>query len=279
MAEFDVFDLHQHVGGIQLGAADVPEDEGGPETWDIAADYARRCQTMDRVGIRCAALMPSFHYLRPRGHEDTKALNTFMARYRDKYPDRFPVAFGTVEPLHGSKLGVQEIERIGGELRLNGVAWHHRQQGVWISDQRMIGFLKKVEELQLPALVHVFSESTMESPWGLEVLADQFPNVTFIAMNALSGHTRSREMLGLATRHPNVLLETSIMFPLGRYIDEFVGKVGSRRLLFGTDLYLNPPTYHYPHVLQEIMISGISEEDKRNILWNNARRLFGLEKA
>jgi predicted TIM-barrel fold metal-dependent hydrolase len=61
-----------------------------------------------------------------------------------------------------------------------------------------------------------------------------------------------------------------------RYIEDFVRRHGSERLIFGTDLYVSPPTYHYPHVLHEILEAPtLSHADKQNILCDNAERLFG----
>lgn len=270
MSDFTVFDIHSHIGALDIGGG---EGEGG--AWNIEEDYAQRVQAMDRFGIRAAAVMPSSQYLRPNGIADTRAVNDLMAEYRNRYRQRFPVALGTVEPLHGEKAGVEEIRRIAEKLKLDGIVWHHRFQGAFISDRRMHPFLRTVAEYRLPAFVHVFAESTMEAPWGLEALAEQHPDVTFVAIDAFSGATQSRYMMGIAKRCPNVLLETAAAFPLGRIIEEFVASLGSERLLFGTDLYLNPPMYHYPHVLYEILQAPtLTDEDKQNIFWNNAQRLF-----
>jgi len=275
--EYEILDIHQHIGAVDVGVLGTENEEEGIAKFEIEEDYKKRTRMMDSYGIKCAAIMPSLHYLRPRGQDDTKDVNNIIASYKSRYSSRFPIGFGTVEPLHGEKLGVQEIERIVSELQMNGIVWHHRMQGTHISDRRMFGFLKKVEELKTVALIHVFAESTFEAPWGLEVLADRFRDVSFVAINAFSGATRSREMLSIAKRYPNIFLETCGLFPLGRLVDDFVEKIGSQRILFGTDLYVDPPMYNYPHVLQEILASpSLTEQDKQNIFWNNARRLFKL---
>ncbi|MDQ5841790.1 MAG: amidohydrolase family protein, partial [Chloroflexota bacterium] len=184
---------------------------------------------------------------------------------------------GTVDPLCGVDLGVAEIARMATEVHLNGVVWHHRFQGTFIADSRMGAFLRKMAEFNLPAFVHVFSESTMEAPWGLELLAEEHRDVTFVALDAFSGLTQVRYMMAMAKRNPNLMFETAAMFPLTPILEEFVGRFGSDRLLFGTDLYLSPRTYQYPLILQQILSSnGLSEDDKRNIFWRNSARLFGL---
>jgi predicted TIM-barrel fold metal-dependent hydrolase len=74
-----------------------------------------------------------------------------------------------------------------------------------------------------------------------------------------------------------VVFETACVFPLGRILEEFVSRFGSERLVFGTDLYLSPPMYNHPHVLYEVLEApSLTEQDRHNIFWNTARRLFGL---
>ena len=273
MTKFTIFDIHQHIGSF-----DISGRETGGGAWNSEEDYAKRVQLLDKFGIRAAAVMPSSKYLRPNGIPDTCAMNDLVADYRNRYRDRFPIAMGTVEPLYGEEACVKEIRRIAEKLHLNGVVWHHRYQGTFINDKSMHAFLRTMTEYQLPAFIHIFAESTMEAPWGLEALAEQHPQVTFIALDAFSGSTQSKYMIGIAKRCPNVLLETGVTFPLGRIIEEVVADIGSERVLFGTDLYLAPQMYLYPDVLYQILEAPtLREQDKQNILWNNTKRLFRLE--
>jgi predicted TIM-barrel fold metal-dependent hydrolase len=273
MTKFNVFDIHQHVGSLDIGGR-----EAGSVVWKSDEDYAKRVQILDKFGVRAAAVMPSSQYLRPNGIPDTCAMNDLVADYRNRYRGRFPVAMGTVEPLYGEEAGVREIRRIAEKLRLDGIVWHHRYQGTFINDRRMHAFLQVMAEYHLPAFIHVFAESTMEAPWGVEALAEKHPHVTFIALDAFSGNTQTQYMIAIAKRCPNVLLETGVTFPLGRIIEEAVVNLGSERLLFGTDLYLAPLMYLYPDVMHQILEAPtLTDQDKQNIFWNNASKLFRLE--
>jgi predicted TIM-barrel fold metal-dependent hydrolase len=271
MMEFPIFDTHQHVGALDVGSS------GGGGTLSPEEDYTRRIEVMDRFGLRAGAIMPSLQYPRPNGIVDTRAINDLVAGYRDRHRDRFPVALGTVEPLHGEAVAVEEIRRLAEDLHLDGVVWHHRFQGTFISHAAMHPLQRKLAEYRLPAVIHLFAESTMEAPWGLEALAERHPDVTFVGLDAFTGVTHAQYATGVARRCPNVLLETAGAFPLGRLLDEFVERLGSTRLLFGTDLYLAPPMWHRPYGMYEVLDSTVlTDEDKRNIFWNNAARLFGL---
>ena len=267
-----VFDVHNHVGALEVGS----RAEWG-RGFDIDEDYRRRAALLDRFGVTKGAVMPALQYERPDGQASTRRVNELMGEYKKRFSERFPVAMGTVEPLHGEALGVAELERMKHDLALDAVVWHHRMQGSQIADRRMRAFLRQAERLGLPAFIHLFAESTLEAPWGLEVLADEFPGVTFVALDAFSGHTQARYMFSLARRFSNVLFETGAMFLMGRIVEEFVATFGSDRLLYGSDLYVSPPGYDVPHVLNEIMAAPIGPQDRANILWDNAARLFRLE--
>jgi predicted TIM-barrel fold metal-dependent hydrolase len=266
-----VFDVHNHIGALVVS----PHADGGGDV-DIDDDYRRRTALMDRFGVTKGAVMPALQYERPNGQADTRRVNDLMAQYKRRFAERFPVAMGTVEPLHGEKLGVAELQRMRHELELDAVVWHHRMQGSQIADRRMRAFLREAEALRLPAFIHLFAESTLEASWGLEILAEEFPGVTFVALDAFSGHTQTRYMFSLAKRCSNVLFETGVLFLMGRIVEEFVGTFGSERLLYGSDLYVNPPAYEVPHVLNEIRAAAIAPRDRANVLWANAARLFGL---
>ena len=267
---FQIFDLHQHIGSFDAGGGD------GTHSYTHDDDFRARSAAMDRFGLRAAVAMPSLQYARPRGFADTQALNDGIARYRDRHRERFPVALGTVQPLDPAEMSVGEIARMSGELKLDGVVWHHRFQSAWISDRRMHPLLDACAKHQMVVFIHVISDSNMESPVMMEELYEAHPDVKFVALDPLTGFTQNRYVMHLAKRCPNLLFDTALNLGAGRSIEEFVHKNGSERLLFGTDLYLAPdPLYVYPHVLREVLDAPtLSDDDRRNIFWNNAARLF-----
>jgi predicted TIM-barrel fold metal-dependent hydrolase len=280
-----IFDIHQHVRGPDGGAPAM-------DTFDIDEDATTRLRLMDRFGVARAALLPTATFERPNGIQDIRAFNNLMARYRDRYRARFPIAAGVVDPMVGSKPGVEEIERIACELHLDGVVWHHHAQGAFINDRHMGPFLTEMARYGLKAFIHVIIASQMEDPWALEELAEQHPEVTIIALDAFAARARVFDMFGVLKRRPNVLMDTACFYTNSRLIEEFVHRFGPDRLLYGTDLHLHspytsaavaaqsegPPTsYHTPHVLAEIRDAPtLSQAEKEQILWKNACRVFNV---
>ncbi|TFG93330.1 MAG: hypothetical protein E4H11_08380 [Myxococcales bacterium] len=138
---FDVFDCHHHVGeasGFMGGLAGR-----APEAAET--ELEARLAIMDRGGVRQAAVLPGHGYERPQGVADTQRANDRIAEYRDRRPDRFPVAIGIVEPLHSSH-SLAEIERCARELSLVGLSFHARFQGVSMDDARIRHYVERMGE-------------------------------------------------------------------------------------------------------------------------------------
>lgn len=267
-----IFDVHQHFGSLEFS---VDKKSSGEQENEIEKDYKRRVNIMEKYGISQGCIMPSLQYDRPNGQKDTENINDRISRYKKEKGVKFPLALGTVEPLHGADVGVKEIERIKDELDLDGVVWHHRFQGTHVADSRMKNFLKRMEELSMPAVIHIFSESNLEAPIELENLAMSFPDMNFLALDSLSSPTNANYMISICKRLDNIYIDTACLFAVGRLVDKFVDEVGVDRVIFGTDLYLNPDLYNYPMALGEIENSEtLSNADREKIFSKNVWKLF-----
>jgi predicted TIM-barrel fold metal-dependent hydrolase len=263
----EIFDIHHHLGSLTGGS--LQEEPGWQDR-----DYDNRARIMQANGVSMSAILVATGYIQADGIKDTMRSNDSVAAYRKRDPKRFPVACGTVEPLHGSR-SLDELERIKHELHLEGVVWHNRFQGVVIDHPLMRPLLKKVNELGLVPLVHTNAESNMEAVWRLERLALEFPELTFVSMDALTTNVNSQLVLDIAKRASNILFDTAHIRS-SAYIRHFVETVGSHRLVFGSLFYSYPASYERCATLEEVKAAKISDKDKENILSLNARRLFKL---
>lgn len=262
----EIFDIHHHVGYVGSGA--IPS---------IADDFTQRSALMKSCGIGTAVLTPSTDYDMPQGILDTKKVNDMIDTYQKQHSGIFPVALGTVEPRHGRE-SLAEIERILRELRFAGVMWHHRFQGAMLDSGMTKLYLTRIMELNpdVPVFIHNISGSGLEAPWRLENIAKAFPGITFVSLSSLSSLDNINQMIALAVRQKNVLLETGMLFPRHNVIKQVVNAIGSHRLLFGSDTYSDHPATDPDIIINLIVRAQISEEDKLNILGRNARNLFKL---
>lgn len=237
-------------------------------------DYANRVRVMDANGVSMAVILAATGYIQADGIRDTMRCNDTVAAYRKRDPKRFPAACGIVEPLHGAR-SLGELERIKHEHKLEGVVWHSRFQGVAVDHQLMRPLLKKVSDLELVPVIHTNAESNLEAVWRLERLALEFPEITFVSLDALTTNANSQLALDIAKRTANILFDTAHVRG-SAYIRQFVEAVGSRRLVFGSLFYSHPASYEHCATIDEIKTAKISDEDKENILSLNAKRLFKL---
>jgi uncharacterized protein len=263
----EIFDIHHHLGSLMGGSL----QEG--DNWQDR-DYSNRVRIMEANGVTRSAILAATGYIQADGIKDTMRCNDTVAAYRQRDPKRFPVACGTVEPLHGVR-SLGELERIKYELQLEGVVWHSRFQGVAVDHPLMRPLLKKVSELGLVPLVHTNAESNLEAVWRLERLALEFADLTFVAMDALTTNANSQLALDIAKRTSNILFDTAHVRGSG-YVRQFVETIGSHRLIFGSLFYSYPASYEHCATLQEVKGAKISDEDKANVLALNAKRLFKL---
>ena len=263
----EIFDIHHHLGSLTGGSL----QEGA--NWQ-ERDYTNRVRIMDANGVTMSAILAATGYIQADGIRDTMRCNDTVAAYRKRDPKRFPVACGTVEPLHGAR-SLEELERMKHDLQFQGVVWHNRFQGVAVDHALMRPLLKKVSELGLVPLVHTNAESNMEAVWRLERLAVEFRDITFVSMDALTTNANSQLTLDIAKRTPNILFDTAHVRG-SAYVRQFVEAVGSHRLLFGSLFYSYPASYEHCATLEEVKGAKISDEDKANILARNAKRLFNL---
>jgi hypothetical protein len=263
----EIFDIHHHLGSLAGGS--VQEGAGWQER-----DFANRVRIMDANGVALAAILAATGYIQADGIKDTMRSNDSVAAYRRLDPKRFPAACGIVEPLHGAR-SLDELERIKYELGLNGVVWHNRFQGLAVDHPLMRPLLKKVSELGLVPLIHTNAESNLEAVWRLERLAREFPELTLVALDALTTNNNSQLALDIAKRTPNILFDTAHVRG-SAYVRQFVEAVGSQRLIFGSLFYSQPASYERCATLEEIRMAKIADADKENILALNAKRLFQL---
>jgi uncharacterized protein len=263
----EIFDIHHHLGSLTGGS--LQEGVGWQDR-----DYNNRVRIMESNGVAMSAILAATGYIQADGIKDTMRSNDTVADYRKRDPKRFPVGCGTVEPLHGAR-SLGELERMKHELHLDGVVWHNRFQGVAIDHQLMRPLLKKVGELGLVPIVHTNAESNMEAVWRLERLALEFPELTFVSLDALTTNANSQLALDVAKRTPNILFDTAHVRS-SNYVRQFVETVGSPRLVFGSLFYSYPASYEHSATLEEVKAAKISDEDMANIFSQNARRLFKL---
>jgi predicted TIM-barrel fold metal-dependent hydrolase len=258
-----LFDIHAHFDPPEENFSDFGSAEDA-----IAKDYSKRVAYMDRNGIEQSALSTGFIYGRPEGIVSTRKVNDLVATYVAKHPDRFPAGLGTVQVSDGDA-SLRELERMAKDLKFRGVIWHHGACGFPANHPFMRPLLRQAREVKLIPFIHG-RQKEAESLWRLEAIAEEFPDMTFVALDTFTSAEDHEHATRILRRRNNILCDTgSCVYGGERSIESFVNRFGAERLLLGTDgeAALN---------LQVVRNAQLSPKEKQMVLSGNARNLLGL---
>ncbi len=262
-ASYRVFDIHAHLDPPSENFSDF----GSPDEV-IAKDYSQRVKYLDQNGIEQSVLTTGFTYRRTEGIASTRKMNDLVATYVAKHSDRFPVGIGTVQ-LSDGEASLHELERMAKDLKFKGVIWHHGYTGFNIDHPFMRPILRQARDLKLIPFIHC-RQPEHESLWRLEILAEEFPDMTFVALDTFTTGEDREHAAQILKRRKNILCDTGACVYNGeRTIETFVKRFGAERLLAGGDggATLN---------LQVVRNSQITPQEKQMVLSGNAKKLLNL---
>jgi len=197
--------------------------------------------------------------------------NELVADVVRKFPERF-AGYCTISPhfspeeitaelekhlLHGNLCGIK-IHPSCHQYAANGP--HYRPMWAFANDHR------------LPVLSHTWEGSKECSPKLLVEISREFPQVPILLGHSGGTAKGLDEALEAAQECAQLYLDlTGSALPRGM-LEIMVDKVGSERVLFGTDI----PFVDCRPQIGYVAAARISDDDKRHIFGRNAQRLFGL---
>ena len=219
-------------------------------------------RAMDRAGIDRACVSDV-------SCVDATTSNDMNARFIEQRPDRF-LGFAYVSPTMPDTV-CKELTRAIDELGFAGIKLYPRSTPWDFGQPPWHPIYQFAQDRRLPILIHTDASPNCQ-PRFLSEIAPLYPCVVFVAGH--SGNTpemRSQAILA-AQAHPNVYLETCSTFRSPGVIEQLVSEVGAERVLFGTDMPLMDPRAQ----LGKIITAQISDDAKRKILGESAKRVLGI---
>ena len=157
------------------------------------------------------------------------------------------------------------------KLGFKGIKLHPSSQNFNPLNEKYFPLYRIIARLDLPILFHTTKSNNKNcDPDHIITLAEKFPTLKIILGHFASSQTITRKKIN---NHPNVYVETSLFStPFG--IWQWINETGhSEKILYGTD---HPYSFHEIEALK-IEKAKISKQDKENIFYNNAAKLFNLE--
>jgi predicted TIM-barrel fold metal-dependent hydrolase len=225
---------------------------------------------MDAAGVT-QALMSAWY-----APEGVLISNDEVAASVARYPDRL-VGVASVD-LRKPMAAVRELRRAVRELGMRALRIVPWLWGLPPNDRRYYPLYAECVELGIPFCTQVghtgplrTSETGRPIPY-LDDVALDFPELTIVAGHI--GYPWTAEMIALATKYPNVHIDTSA-YTVRRYPAELVDYLrrhGRGKVLFGSN---------YPMITPEKALDGwtelaLDDEAAELFLAGNARRVFSL---
>jgi predicted TIM-barrel fold metal-dependent hydrolase len=255
--------------------ASLPEDVFAARLAGFAASLAVTPEAflaeLDRAGL-------SWGLISSPGNERTAA---FVARA----PGRLK-GMARVSPFDGLK-AVRELERAVCELGLVALSASAFDWGIPAGDRRFYPLYAKAVELDIPVFVYTAMNYRTDLPMDiarplvLDQIAMDFPEMKIVA--TCGGWPWVPEMIGVARRHQNVYINTSSHRP--RYLAT-PGSGWEMLMQFGNTLLQEQIVFAsgasdmglpLSVVVEEMLALPLKETVKEKWLYQNARRLFGLD--
>jgi predicted TIM-barrel fold metal-dependent hydrolase len=238
----------------------------GPEPWPIAVTLA----AMDDGGVsRC--LLSAWEG--PRG---SLISNDEVAGFVREAPDRF-VGVGSAD-ISRPREAVREVRRCVRELGFKAIRVLPWLWELPPTHARFYPVLSECCELGVPFCTQVgHTGPLMPSEVGrpipyIDQVAIDFPELVIVCGHV--GYPWTDEMIAVATKHPNVYIDTSA-YTVKRYPGQLIAYMrahGARKVLFGSNWPMIAPR----KALEGLDELGLSSEVRAAFLAGNAARVFAL---
>ncbi len=174
--------------------------------------------------------------------------------------------------------GVRKLEHAVRELGFVGAHSYPHWFGLPPDDRAYYPFYSKCLELDVPVQVQAGMafqrhKRNVGHPGAFDRIAVDFPELRLVAIH--TGHPWQRELVAIAWKHRNVTIGGDTHHPShwSRDLVDFIAGDGRKQVVFGT----NYPALGFGEFLDAIGELGFTEEVRRSLLTDNARRIYKLD--
>jgi predicted TIM-barrel fold metal-dependent hydrolase len=217
---------------------------------------------MDMVGIDKAVVST---YCNTPGIKDD-ALE-YVAENVAKYPDRL-IPYVRLDPWYGQRT-LEVLTKAVEIYKFKGAKLHPVHYSLHPFGEDTVNIMKRAAHYVIPVLFHC-SDEMMCLPYQIEEACRQSPD-TKVILAHMGGFFHRADAIEVAYNNENVYLDTC-EFPYPEGIREAARKLGSRKLLFGTDLPTDNPFFE----IEKIKCIHLPKEDEDNIFFKNIASILKI---
>jgi predicted TIM-barrel fold metal-dependent hydrolase len=250
LGNIPIIDAHNHLG--RWNAFYVPD--GGTIEQMIAKMDALG---IDRVCVTAhSSIGPDYVYG-----------NDMVLDAITRHPDRV-IGYVTVNPNYPEDMR-HELDRCFAHPGFRAVKLHPECHSREVDHKNYAPAYEEAQRRGCPVLIHVWGPAAV---MAVDRLAPRYPDAKFI-MAHTGGDAKTMELaLGVINRHGNVYGDFAISTALEGNVEWFVREVGSKKVIFGTDM----PFFDPAPCVARIAMADISDEEKLDIFSGNITSLMGL---
>lgn len=246
---------------------------------------------MDECDIDKTVLLATYFPHKGTGISNFRLLNWIHEAEPDPHDRHFEM-FGSLDFDHFFFQGMNELEELAVGKHIKGIKLYTCYQHIDLMGDKLKSVLDLARDHALPVMFHVgYAYSSMSttgnvtytesvSPKNLEAIAQAYPDINFILSHMAKPYLD--ELICAAKRLGNVYTDISGLIDLDHTVREmhecveeiarFLGEVGPKKLLFGTDY---PVQSHSDSVqLIEEAMRGFYPVDRTDVYYNNAHQLL-----
>ncbi len=192
--------------------------------------------------------------------------NQLVRRTVRGHPGRF-VGYVWPNPHESGALALVREAVKGWGFR--GIKLHPLVHAFLPTDEEVLPIMDFEGKERIPVAIHS-GHPPFSLPWSIGELAEMYPDVRIVMLHM--GHAHGvyiQAAINTAKRYDNIILETSGV-SMHSKIKEAVEKVGEERVVFGSDY----PFHDYSVELQKVKVAGLTENQRRLVLYANAKKLL-----
>ncbi len=243
---FAIFDAHTHLGEARHSGRNCSLDQ--------------MLAQMSASGIDRSLLIPF-----PVVDDYRKQHNLIAAAVR-AHPDRFAGAV-CLDPYLPRQFFLDEVRRCVEELGFRAIKLQPQYQALNPISRRSDFLFEAAGEHKIPVIWHTGSGAPFALPSLLIAPARRFPDLSIVLAHS-GGSVYVLEAIVAAGVCPNIYLELSSLMP--HHVLEVMAQIPASRLMIGSDL---PESVDSE--ISKIIGLPITDDQKREVLWGTAARLFG----
>ncbi len=251
-----IFDFHMHVGydfngksGNSREYLNTLKNVGITRCAGCAIDMACNAQPIENYG------------------DIIKRLNAHAYDIEEQYPDFYTAGVHVHPDFVDLSCEIMREHKSRGGLLVGELVYY--MMGYQYDHAGLYEIFSYADELGMVVSLHPSSKRYSD----MEKLLTSFPNLKIVIAH-LDGYGLFDSVIDLMKKYPNMYTDISAYGATREgMLTDAVSKIGSDRILFGTDF----PGYQIQPFIDAVLKSGLSDTDIDNIMYNNASKLLKVK--